>query len=139
LYAIQCARFALAGPGVDACIKRVETWEATIASVTTSSTAPPARADRDSWAPRRGGFWSGLGHDPIALAVTDAIAAGRLPACSKLGEEELERLFRCGRTRVRQTLQHLAFAGLARLEPNGGAFVASPTLEEAQALYAAGG
>jgi DNA-binding GntR family transcriptional regulator len=123
--------------GVDACIKRVETWEATIASVTTCRASPQARAGRDSWEPRRVGFWSGLGHDPIALAVTDAIAAGRLPAGSKLGEEELGRLFRCGRTRVRQALQRLAFASLVRLEPNRGAFVASPTLEEAQALYAA--
>lgn len=105
--------------------------------MTTYSVAPPAQADRDWWAPRRVGVWSGLGHDPIALAVTDAIAAGRLPAGSKLGEKELGRLFRCDRTRVRQALQHLAFAGLVRPEPNRGAFVASPTLEEAQALYAA--
>lgn len=111
--------------------------EATIVSVTGRSASPSTRADRSAWAPRRFGFWSGLGHDPIALAVTDAIAAGRLPAGSKLGEEELGRLFRCGRTRVRQALQRLAFAGLVRLEPNRGAFVASPTLEEAQSLYAA--
>lgn len=69
--------------------------------------------------------------------MTDAIAAGRLPAGSKLGEEELGRLFRCGRTRVRQALQRLAFAGLVHLEPNRGAFVASPTLDEAKELYAA--
>lgn len=83
------------------------------------------------------GFWAEAQNDPLIAAVTDAIAAGRLTAGTKLGEEEFGALFNLGRTRVRQALRTLAFAGLVRLEPNRGAFVASPSLEEAEAVYAA--
>ncbi|MDQ2803589.1 MAG: GntR family transcriptional regulator, partial [Pseudomonadota bacterium] len=83
------------------------------------------------------GFCTDAQTDVLVKAVTAAIAAGRLPAGTKLGEEELGRLFGIGRTRVRQALQLLGFAGLIALEPNRGAFVASPSLAEAHAVYAA--
>lgn len=91
------------------------------------------------FAPRAAGigFWTDAQNDPIVAAIVAAIAAGRLRAGTKLGEEELGALFGLGRTRVRQALRALSFAGLVRLEPNRGAFVASPSLAEARAVYAA--
>jgi DNA-binding GntR family transcriptional regulator len=83
------------------------------------------------------GFWAEAQNDPLVRAIIDAIASGRLTAGTKLGEEELGALFGLGRTRVRQALRALSFAGLVRLAPNRGAFVASPSLEEAEAVYAA--
>jgi DNA-binding GntR family transcriptional regulator len=47
------------------------------------------------------------------------------------------RIFGVSRTLVRQALQRLSFAGLVTLRPNRGAHVASPTLEETAAVYAA--
>jgi len=91
-----------------------------------------------SWEkPGRRGVWAGLSSDPIADAVLDAICEGRLPAGTKLGEEELCRIFSVSRTLVRQTLQRLAFAGLVTLRPNRGAYVASPTIDEVDAAYSA--
>ena len=87
--------------------------------------------------PSLAGFWIDAQADPVVQAVMAAIAAGRLPAGTKLGEEELGRIFGIGRTRVRQGLYLLSFAGLVTLEPNRGAFVASPSLAEARAVYAA--
>ncbi|HET8996613.1 MAG TPA: GntR family transcriptional regulator [Acetobacteraceae bacterium] len=96
-----------------------------------------ARARPASGMRAHSGFWAEVQNDELVSAVTDAIAAGRLTAGTKLGEEELGALFGLGRTRVRQALRTLAFAGLVQLEPNRGAFVACPSLEEAEAVYAA--
>ncbi|SNB73074.1 transcriptional regulator, GntR family [Arboricoccus pini] len=93
---------------------------------------PPSRL-----ASNETGFWAAAQNDPIVRAIVDAISAGRLRAGTKLGEEELGALFGLGRTRVRQALRALSFAGLVRLEPNRGAFVTSPSFEEAEAVYAA--
>lgn len=83
------------------------------------------------------GVWAGLASDPIADAVQEAICEGRLPAGTRLGEEELCRIFGVSRTLVRQALQRLGFAGLVTLRPNRSAFVASPTLDDTAAAYAA--
>ena len=61
------------------------------------------------------GVWAGLASDPIADAVQEAICEGRLPAGTRLGEEELCRIFGVSRTLVRQALQRLGFAGLVTL------------------------
>src|SRR5579863_3612576 len=53
------------------------------------------------------GVWAGLSSDPIADAVHQAICEGRLPAGTRLGEEELCRIFGVSRTLVRQALQRL--------------------------------
>jgi DNA-binding GntR family transcriptional regulator len=87
--------------------------------------------------PMRPGLWAVPSSDPIADAVREAICAGRIPAGTKLGEEELSRIFGVSRTLVRQALQRLSFASLVTLRQNRGACVASPTLEEAEAVYAA--
>lgn len=96
------------------------------------STSEPASIE-----PGRLGVWAGLASDPIAEAVQEAICEGRLPAGTRLGEEELCRVFGVSRTLVRQALQRLGFAGLVTLRPNRSAFVASPTLDDTASAYAA--
>ncbi|HTZ80944.1 MAG TPA: GntR family transcriptional regulator [Stellaceae bacterium] len=94
-------------------------------------------ADAPVIEPGRLGVWAGLASDPIAEAVQEAICEGRLPAGTRLGEEELCRVFGVSRTLVRQALQRLGFAGLVILRPNRSAFVASPTLDDTASAYAA--
>jgi DNA-binding GntR family transcriptional regulator len=102
-----------------------------------STPRPRVVAGRAEAALGRRGILAGPSSDPIADAVQDAIGEGRLPAGTRLGEEELCRIFGVSRTLVRQALQRLNFAGLVTLRPNRGAFVAAPTLEETAAVYAA--
>ena len=102
-----------------------------------STPRPRGGAGRAEAALGRRGMLAGPSSDPIADAVQNAIGEGRLPAGTRLGEEELCRIFGVSRTLVRQALQRLNFAGLVTLRPNRGAFVAAPTLEETAAVYAA--
>jgi DNA-binding GntR family transcriptional regulator len=77
------------------------------------------------------------GSAAIVAAVVEAVSDRRLPAGTKLGEEELARLFETSRTTIRQALQHLGFLGLVRLEPKRGAYIAQPSPSYAADLYAA--
>lgn len=69
--------------------------------------------------------------------LRDAIVDRRLAPGTKLNEVEVGALFDVSRTVVRAALQALTFEGLVRTERNRGAFVASPTPEEAQQVFAA--
>lgn len=93
-----------------------------------------ATEERPAWWPT---LWTVPSNDPIVDSLRDAICAGRLPAGTKLGEEELSRVFGVSRTLVRQALHRLSFASIVTLRQNRGASVSSPTLEEAKAAYAA--
>lgn len=73
----------------------------------------------------------------IVDAVVAAVTAGRLPPGTKLGEEEIARIFGVGRTVVRDALKRLGFLGLVDLVPNRGAFIAVASHEEAEQVYAA--
>lgn len=95
--------------------------------------APPGRIDLLELT----GLPSSHASAGIVAVVIEAVSDRRLPAGTKLGEDQLARLFATSRTIVRQALQHLAFLGLVRLEPNRGAFVAQPTPGYAADLYAA--
>lgn len=83
-------------------------------------TSTPARADAEA----------------IAERITFAIMEHRLPPGSKLAEERLAAAFGVSRTRIRQALVLLGNEGLVKLHPNRGAFVASPSIEEARDLFA---
>ena len=106
-------------------------------SVTKRPVAPRPRAGLGAISPPTRGVWAESGHDSIVDTVRDAVASGRLPAGAKLIEADLAAIFAVSRTRVRQALQRLSFVGLVTLEPNRGAFVASPSIEEAHAVHAA--
>lgn len=71
----------------------------------------------------------------IVDAVTNAIVERRLMPGTKLAEQPIADLFRVSRTVVRQALNQLSRDHLVRLEPARGAFVAQPSVEEAQQVF----
>ncbi|MBN9498786.1 MAG: GntR family transcriptional regulator [Alphaproteobacteria bacterium] len=73
----------------------------------------------------------------IVDAVLEAIAHGRLTAGTRLREEEIAGIFGASRAAVREALKALAERGVAVLQPNRGARVASPTEDEVTQTYAA--
>ncbi len=70
--------------------------------------------------------------EQIYDSLLKAMLEHRLPAGTKLGEERLAELTGASRGRIRQVLARLAHEQLVTLIPNRGAFVASPTPEEAR-------
>ena len=74
--------------------------------------------------------------DQIAQALTHAIVDHRLQPGARLVEQALADHFSVSRTLVRQALFLLSEKRLVRLEPSRGAFVASPSVDEARQVYA---
>lgn len=72
----------------------------------------------------------------IVHALTRAIVEHRLVAGSKLAEQKLAAQFGVSRTLIRQALFQLSQQGLIRMEPARGAFVASPSVDEARQVFA---
>ena len=66
-----------------------------------------------------------------------AILGHRLRAGTKLGEESLCEVFSTTRGRVRRALQLLANKSVVELKPNRGAFVATPSAQEAKNIFEA--
>ena len=64
--------------------------------------------------------------------IYEAIIEHRLMPGTKLSEEKVAELFSVSRTQVRGVLQQLAVEQLVTLVPNRGAFVTTPTVEEAR-------
>lgn len=73
----------------------------------------------------------------IAERLTQAIHAHRLVPGVKLSEDEVSGIFDVSRTTTRAALQILAHAQLIDLQPNRGAFVASPSVREAREVFEA--
>jgi DNA-binding GntR family transcriptional regulator len=74
--------------------------------------------------------------DSIVEALTRAIVEHRLLPGAKLAEQKLADHFGVSRTLVRQALFQLSQNRLIRMEPARGAFVAAPSAEEAQQVFA---
>ena len=72
----------------------------------------------------------------IVESLTRAIVEHRLLPGAKLVEQKLADHFGVSRTLVRQALFQLAQNRLIKLEPARGAFVAAPSVEEAQQVFA---
>ena len=72
----------------------------------------------------------------IVEALTRAIVEHRLLPGTKLAEQKLADHFGVSRTLVRQALFQLAQNRLIRLEAARGAFVASPSVDEARQVFA---
>jgi len=71
----------------------------------------------------------------IAERIRDAILEHRLEPGAKLTEAQLCDVFGVKRGSVRQALSLLATEHLVDLEPNRGAFVASPSLQEVHEVF----
>ena len=69
------------------------------------------------------------------LEIYDAIMEHRLPAGTKMAEQTLGEIYGLARHHVRKVLGRLAADGLVDLEPNRGAFIASPDAQEAQDMF----
>ena len=74
--------------------------------------------------------------DLIVQALTRAIVDHRLQPGSKLAEQALADHFKVSRTLVRQALFQLSQKRLVRMAPARGAFVASPSVDEARQVFA---
>ena len=72
----------------------------------------------------------------IVEALTRAIIEHRLLPGAKLAEQKLADHFGVSRTLVRQALFQLSQNRLIRMEPARGAFVAAPSVQEAQQVFA---
>ncbi|OHV78479.1 GntR family transcriptional regulator [Ensifer sp. LCM 4579] len=73
----------------------------------------------------------------IRDAIREAIVERRLAPGTKLSETDVGSLFNVSRTLVRAALQALSYEGLVNVEKNRGAFVAHPSILEAQQIFAA--
>ncbi|MBA4741493.1 MAG: GntR family transcriptional regulator [Azoarcus sp.] len=73
----------------------------------------------------------------IYQAIYEAIVEHRLAPGAKLSQDELGEIFGVSKTRVRPILFRLAEQKIVTLEPNRGAFVAKPSLEEVRDVLAA--
>lgn len=71
----------------------------------------------------------------IVESLTRAIVEHRLHPGTKLAEQKLANHFGVSRTLVRQALFQLAQNRLIRLEPSRGAFVATPSVDEARQVF----
>ncbi len=72
----------------------------------------------------------------IVDALTKAIVEHRLHPGTKLAEQKLADHFGVSRTLIRQALFQLVQKRLIRMEPARGAFVATPSSEEARQVFA---
>jgi DNA-binding GntR family transcriptional regulator len=72
----------------------------------------------------------------IVTALTQAIVTHQLPPGTKLVEQKIASQFGVSRTLVRQALFQLSQHGLIRMEPARGAFVATPSADEARQVFA---
>jgi DNA-binding GntR family transcriptional regulator len=73
--------------------------------------------------------------EQIVHAVTAAIVERRLMPGTKLVEQQIADVFSVSRTVVRQALNQLSRDRLVTLEPARGAFVATPSVEEARQVF----
>lgn len=78
-----------------------------------------------------------LSVDAIHQRVVLAIVEHRLPPGTKLGEEKLAKVFGVSRTMIRQVIERLAHDSIVTVQPNRGAYVSSPSVEEAREVFAA--
>lgn len=78
-----------------------------------------------------------LGEEEIVGRIFEAIIDQRLPPGTKLSEAGLCEAFGVGRMRIRQSLLLLASREVVELLPNRGAFVASPSAEQAREVFEA--
>lgn len=75
--------------------------------------------------------------EAIYKTLSSALLSGRLAPGTPLRETALAEIFGVSRERARKLLQRLGTNRLIELVPNRGAFVATPSLEQARSIYEA--
>lgn len=96
----------------------------------------PRPPDPAPMLPAEGPDGAGVGATArIVHAITTAIVERRLMPGTKLAEQKLADIFQVSRTLVRQALNQLSRDRLVTLEPARGAFVATPSVEEARQVF----
>ncbi|KAA5606362.1 GntR family transcriptional regulator [Roseospira marina] len=73
--------------------------------------------------------------DDVHRHIAEAIIDRRLPPGVKLVEQNLADIFSVSRARVRAALSRLALEKMVTVEPNRGARVATPSVEEARQVF----
>lgn len=95
---------------------------------------PPAD-ESDAYGVQDGAAPAASATQRIVDAITNAIADRRLMPGTKLSEQKIGDIFKVSRTVVRQAFNQLSRDRLVVLEPARGAFVATPTAEEARDVF----
>jgi DNA-binding GntR family transcriptional regulator len=85
--------------------------------------------------PARSASAGGSTTDQIVDAITGAIVERRLMPGTKLVEQQIADVFSVSRTVVRQALNRLSSDRLVTLEPARGAFVSTPSVDEARQVF----
>jgi len=85
--------------------------------------------------PARSASSGGSTTDQIVDAITGAIVERRLMPGTKLVEQQIADVFSVSRTVVRQALNRLSSDRLVTLEPARGAFVSTPSVDEARQVF----
>lgn len=75
--------------------------------------------------------------DTIYQRVLTAVMEHRLMPGTKLVEEKLASVFKVNRTRIRKVLARLTYEGIVTAIPNRGAFIASPSVQDARHVFQA--
>jgi DNA-binding GntR family transcriptional regulator len=73
----------------------------------------------------------------IYQEIFDAILSFRLRPGTRLTEENLSKIFKVGRTTIRSALLRLSQDHIIEIQPNKGAFIASPTMKQAKDILEA--
>lgn len=98
-------------------------------------TPPPEAATVPANGPSRPLLAEADSTQTIVAAITAAIIEHRLAPGAKLTEQKIASIYGVSRTIVRQALFQLSRDHLIVLEPSRGAFVASPSVEEAKQVF----
>lgn len=78
-----------------------------------------------------------LNEEAIVDRIYQAVIEQRLPPGTKLSESALCKAFNVGRMRIRRSLLLLASRDIVELQSNRGAYVSSPTSDEAREVFEA--
>lgn len=111
------------------------------ASGQTGDAPARTRARAKANQPDRAAATARLDHENVNDAIYEriycAILEHRLPPGTKLVEERLAEIFEVSRARVRDVLNRMAHEQIVNLYPQRGAFVAKPSIEQAQDVFEA--
>jgi len=96
-------------------------------TILTRASTPPAGKSAEPRTP--------YSNEEIYGRIQKAVLEYRLAPGTKLIEERLAEVSGVSRTKIREVLNKLAHEGLVTLVPNRGAFIASPSVEQARDVF----